>query len=39
MMSQMRLGEFILANLDPILADWESFARSIWPKDSPADPV
>ena len=23
----MRLGEFILSNLEPILADWESFAR------------
>ena len=39
MMSAMRLGEFILSNLEPILADWESFARSIWPKDSRADPI
>lgn len=27
----MRLADFILANLKPILADWEVFARSIWP--------
>ena len=27
----MRLAEFILANIEPILAEWEVFARSIWP--------
>lgn len=27
----MRLPDFILANIEPILAEWESFARSIWP--------
>src|SRR5215218_5875783 len=29
----MRLADFILANGEPILAEWESFARSIWPRD------
>ena len=28
----MRLAEFILANVEPILAEWEVFARGIWPK-------
>jgi signal transduction histidine kinase len=27
----MRLADFILANVEPILVEWESFARSIWP--------
>ena len=27
----MRLAEFILADVEPILAEWELFARSIWP--------
>jgi signal transduction histidine kinase len=27
----MRLADFILSNIEPILAEWESFARSIWP--------
>jgi signal transduction histidine kinase len=27
----MRLADFILANIEPILADWESFARSLDP--------
>src|SRR5688500_7827038 len=27
----MRLADFILANTEPILAEWEVFARSIWP--------
>ncbi len=27
----MRLPDFILANLEPIVEEWESFARSIWP--------
>ena len=30
----MRLAEFILANVEPILAEWEAFARRIWP-DTP----
>jgi signal transduction histidine kinase/CheY-like chemotaxis protein len=35
----MRLADFILANLEPILAEWESFARGIWPKGATADPA
>lgn len=35
----MRLADFILANVEPILVDWESFARSIWPKGATADPA
>jgi hypothetical protein len=27
----VRLADFILANVEPILAEWEAFARSIWP--------
>ena len=27
----MRLAIFILANVETILAEWEVFARSIWP--------
>src|SRR5687768_13310963 len=27
----MRLPDFILANIEPILMEWEVFARSIWP--------
>ncbi|MDP9174511.1 MAG: ATP-binding protein [Planctomycetota bacterium] len=27
----MRLSDFILANVEAILAEWEVFARSIWP--------
>ncbi|MDB5298045.1 MAG: histidine kinase, partial [Phycisphaerales bacterium] len=27
----MRLAEFILGNVEPILAEWEGFARGIWP--------
>ena len=27
----MRLADFILENTEPILAEWEVFARSIWP--------
>jgi ABC-type arginine transport system permease subunit len=26
----VRLPDFILANVEPILVEWESFARSIW---------
>jgi PAS domain S-box-containing protein len=34
----MRLANFILANTEPILMEWETFARSIWP-DSVTDPA
>jgi signal transduction histidine kinase len=27
----MRLGQFITSNIEPILVEWEAFARSIWP--------
>lgn len=27
----VRLADFILVNLEPILVEWENFARSIWP--------
>jgi signal transduction histidine kinase/ActR/RegA family two-component response regulator len=27
----MRLAKFILTNIEPILIEWEDFARSIWP--------
>lgn len=38
----MRLADFILANVEPILAEWEAFARSIWPgalTDPATDPA
>ena len=35
----MRLADFILANVEPILVEWESFARSIWPNGATADPA
>ena len=35
----MRLADFILANVEPILLEWESFARSIWPNGATADPA
>jgi signal transduction histidine kinase len=35
----MRLADFVQANLEPILMDWESFARSIWPKGATAGPA
>ncbi len=35
----VRLADFILANVEPILAEWESFARSIWPHGATADPA
>ena len=35
----VRLSDFILANVEPILAEWESFARGIWPKGAAADPA
>lgn len=31
----MRLPDFILANIEPILKNWESFADSVWPSPSP----
>jgi signal transduction histidine kinase len=34
----MRLADFISANLEPILAEWEVFARNIWPGPA-ADPA
>jgi signal transduction histidine kinase len=34
----MRLADFILGNVEPILAEWESFARSIWPRGE-TDPL
>src|SRR5438045_599562 len=27
----MRLADFILSNTEPIVAEWETFARGIWP--------
>ena len=35
----MRLAEFITANIEPILVEWEAFARSIWPPHAVVDPV
>jgi signal transduction histidine kinase len=35
----VRLADFILANVEPILVEWESFARSIWPDGATADPA
>ena len=35
----MRLADFILANVEPILVEWESFARGIWPDGATADPA
>ena len=34
----MRLADFIEANIEPILAEWEAFARTIWP-GAAADPA
>jgi hypothetical protein len=33
----MRLAEFILANREPILAEWEAFARTCAPASGPMD--
>jgi signal transduction histidine kinase len=33
----VRLPDFILANVEPILVEWESFARGIWPLGATAD--
>ena len=35
----MRLPDFILANVQPILAEWEDFARRVWPAAAPVDPA
>ena len=35
----MRLADFITANVEPILAEWETFARSIWPSGATAEPA
>ena len=35
----MRLADFILANIEPILMEWEAFARSIWPGAAATDPA
>jgi signal transduction histidine kinase len=34
----MRLADFILGNIEPILVQWDKFARSIWPR-AEASPV
>lgn len=34
----MRLADFILGNIEPILVEWESFARSIWPSGLEKEP-
>ncbi len=34
----MRLADFILANVEPILVEWESFARDVWPEGATAEP-
>jgi signal transduction histidine kinase len=35
---RVRLAAFITANTEPILVEWESFARSIWPPGASAEP-
>jgi signal transduction histidine kinase len=35
----VRLADFIVANVEPILAEWELFARGIWPEAGAADPT
>ena len=37
--SFMRLADFIEAHVEPILAEWEMFARSIWPSPNQAEPA
>lgn len=34
----MRLADFILGNIEPILDEWEAFARSVWPGEK-TDPL
>ena len=33
----VRLPDFILANSEAILAEWETFARGIWPEPASTD--
>ena len=35
----VRLADFIRSNVEPILVEWEAFARSIWPKGVEASPA
>jgi signal transduction histidine kinase/ActR/RegA family two-component response regulator len=35
----MRLADFILANSEPILVEWEAFARAVWPGAAATDPA
>jgi len=35
----MRIADFILANVEPIVEEWESFARSIWPGPTASTPI
>lgn len=35
----MHLSDFILANIEPIMREWEVFARHIWPKLKPGQIV
>lgn len=37
--AQVRMADFILANIEPILAQWEEFARSVWPAPASKDPA
>jgi signal transduction histidine kinase len=36
---RMRLAEFILTNVEPILAEWETFACTVWPAPASTDPA
>jgi hypothetical protein len=35
---RVRLAAFISANIEPILLEWESFARIVWPPGAAAEP-
>ncbi|MDB5295324.1 MAG: Two-component sensor histidine kinase [Phycisphaerales bacterium] len=35
---RMRLTEFIAANVEPVLVEWEKFARGVWPEGTPVEP-
>jgi len=35
----VRLADFIRANVEAILREWEAFARGVWPVGATADPV
>jgi signal transduction histidine kinase len=35
---RMRITEFIAANVEPILVEWEKFARGVWPEGTPVEP-